>query len=255
MSGEKPFSQPDYGNWVPKKIIYVLGIFGLIMLGLSWFVFFFLAGAALFLVVFGYFVYARYKFSPRGGNIQAKIRELVLDNLDWDGDGQAIDIGCGNGPLTIRLAQKYPDAHVTGIDYWGGQWEYSQAICERNAAIEGVADRVTFQQGSASKLPVEDESFDAAVSNLVFHEVRDSRDKRDVIREALRVLKKGGKFAFQDLFTMAQVFGDLDDLLNGIRRWGVAEVEYIDTHESAFIPKALRLSFMVGSIGIIRGTK
>lgn len=40
---------------------------------------------------------------------------------------------------------------------------------------------------------------DAAVSNFVFHEVRTQPDKRQVVREALRVVKKGGSFAFQDM--------------------------------------------------------
>jgi trans-aconitate methyltransferase len=69
---------------------------------------------------FVYFAYARYKFSPAGGNLQAGIQGLVLDALEWDGKGKTVDIGCGNGGLTIRLAQKYPSAEVTGIDYWGG---------------------------------------------------------------------------------------------------------------------------------------
>jgi ubiquinone/menaquinone biosynthesis C-methylase UbiE len=39
------------------------------------------------------------------------------------------------------------------------------------------------------KLPFADEHFDAVVSNFVFHEVKDVKDKRAVIKEALRVLK------------------------------------------------------------------
>ena len=53
---------------------------------------------------------------------------------------------------------------------------------------------MTFQKASASKLPFADESFDVVVSNLTFHEVKDVKDKREVVREALRVVKKGGIF-------------------------------------------------------------
>ncbi len=57
--------------------------------------------------------------------------------------------------------------------------------------IEGIADRVTFQKGDAAKLDFADETFDAAVSNFVFHEgAFRKKDKRDVVREALRVVKK-----------------------------------------------------------------
>lgn len=128
-------------------------------------------------------------------------------------------------------------------------------MCQRNAKIEGVAQKVSFQKASASDLPFEDECFDVAVSNLVFHEVRDTKDKREVIREALRVVKKGGRFGFQDLFLMKRVYGKTDDLLATARSWGITKIEFVKTADSAFIPKALKLPFMVGTIGILHGEK
>ena len=247
--------RPDYGNWVSMKLIYISGVVSVLCLGLSFVLPILIVGAVLFFLSFVYFAYARHKFSPRGGNIQAQIQDLVLGRLDWDGKGKALDIGCGNAPLTIKLAKRFPSARMTGIDYWGGMWEYSKSVCERNAASEGVADRVTFQKASASALPFEDGSFDAIVSNLVFHEVSDAKDKRDVIEEALRVVKKGGKFAFQDLFLVKRVYGEVDDLLETIKSWGIERVEFLNTSDSDFIPKALTLPFMVGAIGILYGEK
>jgi ubiquinone/menaquinone biosynthesis C-methylase UbiE len=118
-----------------------------------------------------------------------------------------------------------------------------------------VGERVSFQRASASKLPFEDGRFDAAVSNLVFHEVGDTKDKREVIREALRVVRKGGFFAFQDLFLWKAIYGEPDELLATIRSWGVTRVEFVKTCDAPFIPKALRLPFMVGRIGVIKGEK
>jgi ubiquinone/menaquinone biosynthesis C-methylase UbiE len=187
--------------------------------------------------------------------MQTRVRDLLLARLDWDGNGQALDIGCGSGALTISLAQKCAKARVVGIDYWGEQWGYSKSICEKNAAIEGASDRVTFQKASASKLPFDDNYFDAVVSNLVFHEVRDVKDKRELIREALRVVKKGGKFAFQDLFLWQQIYGNIDDLIAAIRSWGVSKVEVVKTRDAEFIPSALKLPFMLGTICLITGEK
>lgn len=130
-----------------------------------------------------------------------------------------------------------------------------RAVCKRNAELEGVAARVSFQRASASALPFCDGAFDAAISNLVFHEVKDIRDKRRAIREALRVVRKGGSFAFQDLFLWKRVYGEIDGLLQMIRSWGVARVEFLDTSRSEFIPRPLKLPFMVGTIGILRGRK
>jgi len=214
-----------------------------------------LIACAVFFLAFVYFVYARYRFSPKGGNIQSRLQDLLVDRLEWDGNGRAIDIGCGNGSVTIMTAKKFPTAQVTGIDYWGGLWEYSKNVSERNAEIEGVAGRVTFQRASASALPFEDDFFDAVTSNVVFHMVSDVKDKRELIKEALRVVKKGGKFAFQDLFLWKRVYGDLDGLLETIRSWGIERIEFLDTSNSDFIPKALKLPFMVGTIGILYGQK
>ena len=247
--------KPDYGNWVSKKFIYIPGAISLCFFGLSFVILALIVVALVFFVVALYFAYARYRFSPAGGDVQTQIQELVLQHLDWNGEGKALDIGCGNGPLTIKLAQKYAEARVTGIDYWGKQWEYSKGVCERNAKIEGVAGRVVFQKASASALPFDDGAFDAAVSNLVFHEVSDVRDKKNVIKEALRVVEKGGSFAFQDLFLWKRVYGEVHDLLQTIRSWGITKVEFVKTADPTFIPKALKLPFMVGTMGILFGKK
>jgi len=252
---KSPAEKPDYGNWVSKKFIYLPGAISLLFWIISFALPALILVAAIFLVVTLYFAYARYRFSPAGGDVQTKIQELVLEHLDWDGKGKGLDIGCGNGPLTIKLAQKYTEARITGIDYWGKQWEYSKGVCERNAKIEGVAERVVFQKASASALPFDDGAFDVAVSNLVFHEVSGVGDKKNVIKEALRVVKKGGSFAFQDLFLWKRVYGEVDDLLQTIRSWGIESVDFVNTCDSEFIPKGLKLPFMVGTIGILHGRK
>jgi SAM-dependent methyltransferase len=256
--------QPDYGNWVGLRLIRGVAVLGLVVLvgavasfrfGVTWLFIVLLVVAALLAAVAAYFAWARHALAANGGDVQGKVQELVLDRLEWDGRGAAIDIGCGNGPLTMRVARAYPHATVTGIDFWGASWEYSQAACEANAAREGVGERVSFRRASASALPYPDGQFDAAVSNLCFHEVRDARDKRAVVREALRVLKPGGAFAFQDLFALRTAYGEIDDLLAAVRGWGVAQVEYVDTSKAEFIPPGFRLPFMVGPIGILHGRK
>lgn len=247
--------KPEYGNWVPKRMIYVSLFLGLVFSGLALVFWVFAVPAGLFFLVAAYFFYARHQFSLQGGKVQDRIWTLVLSNLDWNGEGKALDIGCGNGALTIKLAKKHPKAQVTGIDYWGKRWEYSKGVCERNAGIEGVSERVKFQKASAVALPFDDGYFDAAISNFVFHEVSDAKDKREVIREALRVVKKGGKFSFQDEFLIKQIYGETDDLVETIKSWGIAKVEFVQTRDAEFIPPALKLPFMLGSIGIIRGEK
>jgi len=252
---KKDAKKANYGNWVSSWLLYLPAATALVFLGLSMVSYLFIIIAAFFIIIFAYFAYARFKFSPAGGDLQTKIRNLVLDHLKWNGEGKALDIGCGNAATVIKLARKYPQALITGIDYWGGNWGYSKQACEKNAEIEGVANQTAFRNASASSLPFEDDYFDAAVSNFVFHEVRDIRDKREVIREALRVVKEDGGFAFQDLFLVKSIYGEIDDLLATIRSWGIQDVAFVNTSTNGFIPGLLKLPFMVGSIGIIYGTK
>jgi SAM-dependent methyltransferase len=281
-------SRPEYGNWVSTRFVVgpVIGAAVLFVLAIAarvfrvdWLFFAQLGAAALVALVAVYFAYARHLLAADGGEVQARVQQLVLDHLDWDGrspsnaasgaaagtaadasdasagPGEALDIGCGNGPLTIALAKRFSGARVTGIDFWGESWEYSQDVCETNAANQGVGERTTFRQASAADLPFADGSFTAVVSNLCFHEVRDARDKRELLREALRVLEPGGAFAFQDLFRLKGVFGPVDDLVATVRGWGIQSVDYLDTGASDFIPKALRPPFMVGSMGVLHGRK
>ena len=248
-------NKPDYGNWVSTRLLYIPGAIFLLVAGLSFLIPALAVFAIAFLAVFVYFAHARYRLSPRGGNVQARVQALVLDHLDWEGEGKAIDIGCGNGPLTIAVAKRFPKAEAIGVDSWGAAWEYSKGVCERNAEIEGVSERTTFQRASAAALPFEDSTFEAAVSNLVFHEVRQVRDKKALIKEALRVVRKGGRFAFQDLFLWKSVYGDPQELLATIREWGIEEVRFVPTRDLKFIPRALKLPFMLGTIGILEGKK
>jgi len=245
----------NYGNWVSMRFIYIPGLVSLVFFGGAIKIPFLVVVAAQFLLISLYFAYARYLFSPQGGNIQNRVRGLVLSNLDCNEAGQILDIGCGSGSLTIELAKKNKEAKVVGIDHWGKQWEYSKKICEKNAEFEGVAEQVKFQKADAAALPFDDDTMDVVVSNLVFHEVGGVRDKKELVREALRVVKKGGKFVFQDLFLWKRIYGDPDELIETIRSWGIGEVKLINTSNLAFIPKILKLPFMLGPIGVITGKK
>ena len=248
--------RPEYGNWVSARLVLVPGVLALLLGGSAVFLPPLGIAAGFFLLVSAYFAYARYAFSPRGRNIQAKALDLVLAHVpDWNGEGKILDIGCGSGALAIHVAKRYPNAQVVGIDRWSGGWGSSKRLCERNASLEGVAERVSFESADAASLPFDDEAFDVVVSNFVFHEVRGVRDKRRLLREALRVVKVGGLFVFQDLFLWRLVYGEIDDLLDTVRSWGGESVEFIDTSGSAFIPKALNLPFMLGTAGILYGRK
>jgi len=208
-----------YGNWVPKKIIYALLIFVIIISMLSIIPMLLIMKIILwildgFLIVWLLFLSYLYRlFAHNNGEIQNKLRNIVLQKLPWNGKGKVLDIGTGSGYLAIQLAKTNPNTEAWGIDYWGKGWNYSLKMCEENAKIEGVMDRTKFQKASASNLPFNDEEFDAIISNFVFHEVRSVKDKIFLFKEALRVLKKGGVFSIQDLIKKEKPFGELKEKL------------------------------------------
>ena len=256
----------NYGNWVSTELIRKVVIVFLLFMTSNVILWIWLPGwlpikmalALLTVLIFMcvlYFCAARYLFSSKGGNIQNKILELLMSQINWNGCGKALDIGCGSAALTIKLAKKYTNAQITGIDYWGGSWGYSKKRCEENSRMEGVSSRTEFIRASASKLPFDDNSFDLVVSNLTFHEVKDNDHKYDVIKEALRVVKKGGCFVFQDLFLLHTCYPDINELIVLLKKSGADDIHFTDTSKADFIPRVLKLPFMVGTIGMLYGTK
>lgn len=243
--------EPKYRNWVSRKLVYVPLVLAIVTTVLTLYYPWVKIFPPLFLLMTLYFFYARYLFSPKGKDLQVSLQSFILDELSWDGKGKVLDIGCGNGALAIRLAKKYPKATVVGVEYRN----FNSQVCIRNAELENVAKRVSFQQSTIVKLPFEDGAFDVVVSNLTFHEVLDIKDRRRLLEEALRVLDDGGVFVFQDLFLVKKVFGKLDRFLDLIVEWGAQSVEFVNISDSELIPSILKTPFMIGSIGIIKGNK
>ena len=124
---------------------------------------------------------------------------------------------------------------MVGIDRWGVEYaSYSRKLCERNAQAEGV-DNITFQKGDARHLDFPDETFDAVTSNYVYHNITGA-DKQALLRETLRVLKKGGAFAIHDLMDPSR-YGDMDAFLRSLREEGFKEVRLLPTADGTFMTR------------------
>ena len=257
---------PDYGNWVPAAMMKTLAVLTAVLLIVELLFLILLKnailsviGGILLVLVAAFTVYmqrCRVLFDFRRGGLMGKVHQYLVDHLDWDGNGTLLDIGCGAGALTIRCARRFSQARITGMDYWGPEWSYAKEQCERNARLEHVADRLTFCKGDAAALEFPDGAFDAAVSNFVFHEVRTQPDKRKVVREALRVVKKGGSFTFQDLFSQEKLYGNMEEFIRELKKEGIREIHYIPfVEKQGFIPGFVQAPWMLHGIGLIYGKK
>ena len=267
----------DYGNWVPAAMMKMLWIAAGVLCAVTVLLFaqvkspipgiiaLVLAAAVLCFAL--YMQRCRKLFDFYGGGVMGEIHQFLVDHFPWeesrkvqgvlDGSGLILDIGCGAAALTNRIAKTYPNANLVGMDYWGAEWSYAKEQCERNAQAEGVGNRVSFRKGDAAKLDFADASFDGAVSNFVFHEVRSAKDKRDVVREALRVVKPGGAFAFQDMFGQKSVYGDMEAFIRQLEQEGaVREIHYIpEIEKQPMVPKFVTAPWMIKDAGLIYGIR
>jgi len=130
----------------------------------------------------------------------------TLDGLGLRGDEDALDLGCGRGAVAVLLAQRLPRGRVTGIDLWHSrdQSGNSTANAEANLTANGVADRVELVTGDMTALPFPDASFDLVTASLAIHNIHAPGGREAALREALRVLRPGGRLVIADISATAQ---------------------------------------------------
>ncbi|MDZ7399666.1 MAG: methyltransferase domain-containing protein [candidate division KSB1 bacterium] len=106
-------------------------------------------------------------------------------------DSKVLDIGCGKGTSAIYLAKKY-HCKVTGVDIEDRLIEQANDLVHKR----GVSRQVQFQTGDALSLPFPADEFDVALSQAFLILVP---DKKQAVREALRVTKAGGFIGWLEL--------------------------------------------------------
>ena len=253
----------DYGSWMSNPVFYIYGALALLALVLSIVSFavlrrtvlgiVFLLVFALLLALLGWMVWIRRQYAFGKGGMMERVHQAVLSSLPFDGQGSILEVGCGSGALSVRAALTWPEAQITGLDYWGAMYNYSKAVCEKNAASEGVGSRCTFVHGDANALPFPDESFDAVISNYVYHNIMGT-DRQALLLESLRVLKKGGVFVLHDEMK-PQMYGDMTAFAEKLKAMGFAEAEYVETAAPIFGSKRRAAMMMLGGSAMLVGRK
>ena len=107
----------------------------------------------------------------------------LFDRYALSGPLRILDLGCGTGEITRRLALRYPQAHLVGVDIL----DSNLALARRDNA--GFEERVRFDQGDAFALDFNDARFDLVVCRHVSQAVPRFGSVMDEID---RVLKPGG---------------------------------------------------------------
>lgn len=262
--------KPDYKNWVPAgmrkasvagsiALLVLLAVF-LVLAPLPSAVANVVVDAILLMVLLVCAWFARWcvvasrVFSwDAEDSLSRRIVEGTAAYVDVPEGGTCLDVGCGSGALSIAVAKRNPKARVVGVDRWGKEYaSFSKRLCESNAQAEGVTN-VSFMPGDARSLDFPDETFDAVCSNYVYHNVAGA-NKRELLLETLRTLKRGGAFAIHDLMS-PQRYGDMEDFAQRLRDAGYEEVRLIPTAGGRFMSDLEEKRYMLQGSMLMVGRK
>ena len=122
------------------------------------------------------------------------VHDALLAQADVRAGQHVLDIGCGTGTLAVRLKQRVPAAHVTGLD------PDELALSRARSKAERAHVDILFVRGFADAIPSADGSFDRVLSSMMLHHLTDE-EKAATLRDVHRVLKPGGSFHLLDFTT------------------------------------------------------
>ena len=111
----------------------------------------------------------------------------ALDRMEPEPDS-ILDVGCGGGSFTNRLARKYPHAKVLGIDLNQQAIEYARS--------QNCPSNLSFESKEQGKLEESPKSYDVVLSTLVCHHLSDE-ELIDFIKRAVLVARR--RVIFNDL--------------------------------------------------------
>ncbi len=165
---------------------------------------------------------------PDGSNLGLGCgNPIALASLE---EGQTVlDLGSGAGFDCFLASRKVGDkGKIIGVDMTPEMVEKARGNLQKSDF-----KNVEFRLGEIEHLPVADNSVDVVISNCV---INLSPDKASVFREALRVLKPGGKLMISDIVLLKPLPDSIKDSVEayvGCLAGAMMKNEYLDFIEKA----------------------
>lgn len=127
-----------------------------------------------------------------------------MDDLGLRSGATVLEVGCGTGAIARALAARRDVAAVLGVDP-------SPVLLAKARELAKGVSTLSFREGDARVLPIEDASVDAVVFYTVLCHIPDARQ---ALSEAMRVLRPGGRLGIfdGDYATTTVAVGDHDPL-------------------------------------------
>lgn len=128
------------------------------------------------------------EFDRRRSQIRDDLAEKLVEMLVLQGDDRILDVATGTGRVARPVAKRLKGGQVIGVD---------QAVAMLDVGHQHEDPIPGYYQsaGEADALPFKSKSFDRAFVSFSLHHFHNSEG---VVKEVLRVLKNGGRFAVLD---------------------------------------------------------
>lgn len=184
--------------------------------------------------------------------VQRRVCDRLLEELAWTGEAprRLLDAGCGTGYGAGQLRGRWPEAHITGIDFAPAMLDMARKEVD------------SCQAADIEKLPFAAASFDLWWSSLSIQWC----NANTVFSEAARVLAPGGQLAFSTLCpdTFAEVraafagidhhrhtlpFNEPDAIRKALDQAGLHGIRLIRERHTVFYPDLKSLLRSIKDIG------